>query len=302
MSTPVENEMTEPDPIDGEAEVGAPNSDAAPLSRDAGDEVSHRAANHPDAPAGFLARWSRRKRAEADQRPSLDEADESGSASAAPETQSGAIAPVADAAQASPPPLTDADMPDIESLDAQSDVSGFLSPEVSEELRRAALRKVFLSPAFNVVDGLDDYDEDFTRFEGLGDMVTSHMQHQAEVAEEQAKARLRQAEADRAADGDSEPLESSDSPDVNESSDASQELAATPERRPHAVEQHAKLEAEAGGEWHQSDDVAADAVRASDITIPVAQVQLNSARDNWSDAETEHPPATSDDSDAASVS
>ena len=78
-------------------------------------------------------------------------------------------------AAAERPPL-----PELESLTDDSDVSAFLDPEVDGLIRRAALRRVFLSPAFNVVDGLDDYDDDFTRFEPLGDIVTSDMRHQAE--------------------------------------------------------------------------------------------------------------------------
>ncbi|MBF2761421.1 MAG: DUF3306 domain-containing protein [Ectothiorhodospiraceae bacterium AqS1] len=84
--------------------------------------------------------------------------------------------------------LTDADMPPIESLNEHSDYSGFLSPGVSEELRRRALRKLFLSAAFNVRDGLDDYDDDFTSFEALGDMVTADMKHQMEAEAERAQA------------------------------------------------------------------------------------------------------------------
>ena len=73
-----------------------------------------------------------------------------------------------------------APLPELDSLGDHSDVSAFLDPDVDELVRRAALRRVFLSPAFNVVDGLDDYDDDFTRFEPLGDIVTSDMRHQAE--------------------------------------------------------------------------------------------------------------------------
>lgn len=69
----------------------------------------------------------------------------------------------------------DSDMPPVESLNAESEISGFLSPQVSDTLRRRALRKVFLSDKFNVRDGLDDYDEDFTSFTPLGDVVTAEM-------------------------------------------------------------------------------------------------------------------------------
>ena len=82
---------------------------------------------------------------------------------------------------------TDADMPPLDSLDENSDYRGFLSPGVSEGLRRRALRKLFMSAAFNVRDGLDDYDEDFTSFEVLGDIVTSDMRHQAEAESERVR-------------------------------------------------------------------------------------------------------------------
>ena len=44
--------------------------------------------------------------------------------------------------------LTDADMPPLESLGEESDYSGFLSPEVSEALRKKALRKMFHLAAY----------------------------------------------------------------------------------------------------------------------------------------------------------
>lgn len=79
------------------------------------------------------------------------------------------------------PALTDADMPPLESLSADSDYTGFLSPKVSEKLRRAALRRLFHGDEFNIVDGLDEYAEDFTTFEALGDIVTADMRHMIEV-------------------------------------------------------------------------------------------------------------------------
>lgn len=81
----------------------------------------------------------------------------------------------------SPPELTDADMPPMESLDEQSDYSAFFSPKVSAELKRLALRKLFHSAKFNVTDGLDDYADDFTQFAALGDVVTQDMRHMMEV-------------------------------------------------------------------------------------------------------------------------
>ena len=67
-----------------------------------------------------------------------------------------------------------------------------MSSGVSDELRKLALRKLFHGVGFNIRDGLDDYDEDFTSFAKLGDIVTSDMRHQAEV-----KARKAREEAER---------------------------------------------------------------------------------------------------------
>ncbi len=76
--------------------------------------------------------------------------------------------------------LTDKDMPPLDSLTEESEFSGFLSPGVSEELRCLALHKLFHGPVFNVRDGLDDYDDDFTSFVRLGDLITTDMCHRME--------------------------------------------------------------------------------------------------------------------------
>ncbi|MDM0044835.1 DUF3306 domain-containing protein [Variovorax dokdonensis] len=65
-----------------------------------------------------------------------------------------------DAAQGQPdaPPLT---LDDVATLDHQSDFSRFVAPEVSGEVRNAALKKLFSDPHFNVMDGLDVYIDDY---------------------------------------------------------------------------------------------------------------------------------------------
>lgn len=83
--------------------------------------------------------------------------------------------------------LTDDDMPDLANMTPDSDYTDFLSPGVSEELRKLALRKLFHSEVFNIRDGLDEYDGDYTQFEKLGSLVTSDMRHQIEL-EAQRKA------------------------------------------------------------------------------------------------------------------
>jgi len=64
-----------------------------------------------------------------------------------------------------------------------------MSSGVSDKLRNLALRKLFQAPSFNIQDGLDDYAEDYTSFEKLGDIVTCDMTHQIEM---QARKKLEQ--------------------------------------------------------------------------------------------------------------
>lgn len=79
------------------------------------------------------------------------------------------------------PALTDADMPPIETLNSESDFSMFMSSGVTDKLRNLALKQLFKAPLFNLRDGLDEYDEDYTFFEKLGDTVTCDMKHQMEM-------------------------------------------------------------------------------------------------------------------------
>jgi hypothetical protein len=59
--------------------------------------------------------------------------------------------------------LTEADLPPIEELSAQSDYTVFLKKNVPEMLRRRALRKLWVSdPVLANLDGLNDYDDDYT--------------------------------------------------------------------------------------------------------------------------------------------
>ena len=53
-----------------------------------------------------------------------------------------------------------------------------------------ALRKLFHLPQFNFRDGLDDYAEDYTNFEPLGDIITADMRHRMERELKALKDRL----------------------------------------------------------------------------------------------------------------
>lgn len=111
--------------------------------------------------------------------------------------------------------LTDADMPDIDSLTPDSDFKPFMSKGISHALRRKALRKLFASPFFKVRDGLDDYDDDFTSFAPLGDTVTADMKYAQEYkeklrleAEQEQQEKLRAQREQQLLDGESDEGES----------------------------------------------------------------------------------------------
>lgn len=132
-----------------------------------------------DKSEGFLRRWSRRKGSQ-----SRKENQESGA-----ETQTALAEPAEEAALELPPEapvrgrmitsapgetttpqnaeepeeIDEADLQDVESLEADSDFTPFLKKGVSEQLQRRALRKLWLSdPVLANVDGLLDYGDDFT--------------------------------------------------------------------------------------------------------------------------------------------
>jgi len=94
-----------------------------------------------------LARWSRRKLA------SALEKDAPALASAPP---SAVPAPAATA-------LPNVELPAVESLTFDSDFTAFLKPGIDPTVKRAALKKLFRDPRFNVMDGLDVYIDDYTK-------------------------------------------------------------------------------------------------------------------------------------------
>ncbi|MGB7183155.1 MAG: DUF3306 domain-containing protein [Burkholderiaceae bacterium] len=118
------------------------------------------------------------------------------------------------------------ELPSLESLNEDSDYSPFMGPNVSKEIRNLALRKLFSSPIYNITDGLDDYDEDFTTFEKLGDIVTADMRHHAQRKEalraeaqalENKEGRENQASETEPA---TDPTEPSDATETADASDA----------------------------------------------------------------------------------
>lgn len=113
----------------------------------------------------FLERWSRRKTAA---RTRIKEPTPSVAAEPKPSP------PPSTETSPSPAEIDPETLPDIESMDETSDFSVFMRDGVPEALRNRALRKLWQTdPAFNVVDGLLEYGEDYTDIAAVAEAVRS---------------------------------------------------------------------------------------------------------------------------------
>lgn len=116
-----------------------------------------------------LARWARRKQ---QARQGVQETEPAAFTPAKQALPAAAPEPRIDARTGKPyDELTDADMPPIESLDADSDLSVFLAKNITPALRMAALSKVFHSTHYNQYCLCAEYADDYTKFTPLGDIV-----------------------------------------------------------------------------------------------------------------------------------
>lgn len=60
-------------------------------------------------------------------------------------------------------------LPALDELTAESDFTGFMHPKVDEALRRAALKKLFSDPHFNVPDLYEPFSGDWTGGEPISE-------------------------------------------------------------------------------------------------------------------------------------
>lgn len=131
-----------------------------------------------DGGESFLSRWSRLKRKE----PTATETVVEPVAEPAVDVSAEGGLPPSEVADptpeaADPPP----DLPDVETLDRDSDYKPFLAANVPTALRNAALRKLWRSdPVFANLDGLNDYDGDFTIASDAVGVVTKAVEKAAE--------------------------------------------------------------------------------------------------------------------------
>lgn len=123
------------------------------------------------ADESFLSRWSRRKA-------------EAANANPVPEPPAHRTAPVQAPAEAVTRDETNAArMPTLEDVArlapgaADTDLSPFVARGVDEAVKRAALKKLFADPHFNLMDGLDVYIADFNKSVPLQPEVLAALRH-----------------------------------------------------------------------------------------------------------------------------
>ncbi|MNR76202.1 hypothetical protein D3C72_68590 [compost metagenome] len=111
----------------------------------------------------FFTRWAKKK----------TDAPETGADVPASAAEVAPAPEEAVAPEAKPLPTMD----DVAKLTHDSDYSGFMAQGVDESIKRSAMKKLFTDPHFNIMDGLDVYIEDFSKFEPMTPAFIAGLSH-----------------------------------------------------------------------------------------------------------------------------
>jgi hypothetical protein len=104
-------------------------------------------------------------------------------------------------AQKSEPQDKPPDLPPLDKLTPQSEFSGFMHPKVEDALRRAALKKLFSDPHFNIPDPYEAYSGDWTVGEPISDeMMATLNQARTLLFSDKEKAQAQAADEAKAAE------------------------------------------------------------------------------------------------------
>lgn len=140
-------------------------------------------------------RWSRRKLG-LDETPSMSAAEpvteQTEEMATEGDQTANMIVPDTDEEPQTPLPIEegslDDQLPDPDTLGPGSDFKAFMAPGVSVGLRRRALRRLFAIGNYNVRDGLDDYDHDYSQMktlaEGASETIRQWTKRAADALEE----------------------------------------------------------------------------------------------------------------------
>jgi hypothetical protein len=182
---------------------------------------------------GFLDRWSRRKRGETSTgAPETETADAGPAAVAQPETQE---------SEDTGDPEVVAKLPDLDSLTEESDFTAFLQDGVPEVIRRKALRRLWrLNPIFANLDGLNDYDEDFSALGIVAENIKTiykvgkgYLDEDEDEAEAEAEAEIAADESEEdetgGAEGEPEPEPEPEPSDPSDSIESTKVSLSAPE-------------------------------------------------------------------------
>lgn len=115
----------------------------------------------------FLSRWSKRKLEESQN--THEDAEQSDVTNTEADTTPSADGIAAEESLTAEVSETAANVD--EQKPEEMSIANLLVSEASESVKKAALRKLFLSEEFNVRDGLDDYDDDYSNLKSLSEGV-----------------------------------------------------------------------------------------------------------------------------------
>lgn len=66
---------------------------------------------------------------------------------------------------------------DVDMLTHDSDYSAFMAQGVDETVKRSAMKKLFSNPHFNIMDGLDIYIDDYSKFTPISPALLASLSH-----------------------------------------------------------------------------------------------------------------------------
>lgn len=117
----------------------------------------------------FFARWSKRNAEAAGER----QQDAAAGGTHAQSPSRAQSLPAAEQDIPKPPPTLE----DVAALTADSDFKPFVARGVDENVRRSAMKKLFADPQFNVMDGLDVYIDDYSKFQPMTPQILAALNH-----------------------------------------------------------------------------------------------------------------------------